>query len=76
MSLWFGDQLKSLIVDVSPENIYKADELGLFWRMQANATYKIKDAVCKLGKQSQERMTMFLAANMFGTDKLPLLVIG
>jgi hypothetical protein len=32
--------------------------------------------VCKLGKQSKDRMTIFVAANMSGTDKLPLCVIG
>ena len=59
-----------------PQNIYNGDELGLFWRLQANATYKIKDSFCKLGKQGKDRMTIFLAANMSGTDKLPILVIG
>ncbi len=32
--------------------------------------------MCKLGKQSKDRMTIFVAANMSGTDKLPLCVIG
>ena len=52
------------------------DELGLFWRMQANASYVLKDNVCKFGKQSKERMTIFLAANMTGCDKLTLAIIG
>jgi hypothetical protein len=44
--------------------------------VQANATYKIKDSGCKLGKQSKDRMNRLVAANMPWTDKLPLCVIG
>ena len=39
-------------------------------------TFLVKDAVCKFGKQSKERMTVFVAANMTGNNKLPLLIIG
>jgi hypothetical protein len=35
----------------------------------------IKDSTCRFGKQSKERMTIFVAANMIG-EKLPLLYIG
>ena len=76
VSKWFNEQLKEAISQIDPENIYNGDELGLFWRMQPNGTYSLKDSVCKIGKNSKERMTIFLAANMLGTDKLPILIIG
>ena len=76
ISLWFSGKLQNSIQDIDPDNIFNGDELGLLWRIQPSATYTIKDSVCKLGKQSKERMTIFLAANMSGTFKLPILVIG
>jgi hypothetical protein len=41
-----------------------------------NKTYAIKDGVCKFGKQSKERITLLVGANMNGSEKWPLLVIG
>ena len=73
---WFSTQLKEIIHLIDPVNIPNGDDLGLFWRVQASATYTVKDTVCKLGKQSKERMTIFVAANMDGTDKIPLVIIG
>ena len=63
---WYISQLKDHIHLVDPDNISNGDELGLFWRMQARSTYAIKDKICKYGKQSKERMTIYLAANMTG----------
>ena len=40
---WYDNQLKDHIHLVDPDNIYNGDELGLFWRMQANASYVLKD---------------------------------
>lgn len=73
---WFDSQLREHIHLIDPDNIYNGDELGLFWRMQPKATHVVKDAICKFGKQSKERMTIFVAANMTGNNKLPLLIIG
>jgi hypothetical protein len=72
---WLGNQLKDHIHLVNPININNGDELGLFWRMQPISSYVIKDSVCKFGKQSKDRMTIFESANMMG-DKLPLIIIG
>jgi hypothetical protein len=64
---WLGNQLRDHIHLVYPANIYNGDELGLFWRTQPKSTYNVKDSICKFGKQSKERMTVFVAANMSGT---------
>jgi hypothetical protein len=60
---------------IDHELIFNGDELGLFWKMLPTATYVIKDNMCKLGKQSKERFTVFLGANMTGSQKLPPAVI-
>ncbi|CAF0996516.1 unnamed protein product [Brachionus calyciflorus] len=40
-----------------------------------NNTYKLSDNVCKMGRFSKERITVFVWANML-RDKLPLLVLS
>jgi hypothetical protein len=59
-----------------PKNIYNADETGLFFRLPPNKTLSLKADPCNGGKNSKERITVLLACNADGTDKLPPLVIG
>ena len=44
--------------------------------MQPNKSYVLKGETCSGGKRSKERITVLPCANMSGTEKLPLLVIG
>lgn len=46
------------------------------WRQQPDGTYTFVSTVRKGKKISKERITVLVAANADGTDKLPLLVIG
>ena len=39
-------------------------------------TFEFKDVKCHGGKQSKDRLTALVCANMSGTDKLPMFVIG
>ncbi len=39
-------------------------------------SYMVRDSIFKYGKQSKDLMTVFVAANMTGSNKLPLLIIG
>ncbi|CAF0998479.1 unnamed protein product, partial [Brachionus calyciflorus] len=71
----WNTKLKELLFNIDPKDVYNGDELGLFWRLMPNKTFTVKDSVCKYGKQSKERVTVFVCANMIG-DKLPLIVIG
>ena len=68
-------KLKDLILNVDVKNIFNGDELGLFWRLLPNKSYVLKYNVCKMGKQSKERFTVFVCANMLG-EKLPMIIIG
>lgn len=36
----------------------------------------LKGETCQRGKVSKEQLTLLLAANMYGTKKLPILIIG
>jgi hypothetical protein len=60
----------------SPKDIFSADEVGLFYSMLPDKTYTFKGASCKGRKVNKERITVLICANLEGTEKLPLLVIG
>ncbi|XP_051162414.1 tigger transposable element-derived protein 4-like [Leptopilina boulardi] len=72
---WTKD-LPNLLREYDPEDIYNADETGLFFKCLPDKTFAFKEEKCHGGKQSKKRITVLHCANMTGTDKLPLLVIG
>ncbi|XP_042913841.2 tigger transposable element-derived protein 6-like, partial [Parasteatoda tepidariorum] len=59
-----------------PKNIFNADETGLFYQCLPDKTAIFKDEACRGGKQSKAHLTLLLAANEAGTEKLPPLMIG
>lgn len=64
------------ILDIyKPNDIFKADETG-FFKCLPDKTLAFKGDKCFGGKHSKERATVTVGANMTGTEKLPLLVIG
>lgn len=72
---WLED-LPKLTDGYSPTNIYNADETGLFYKCLPDRTLTLKNETCKGGKHSKERITVLLATDMTGQNKLPPLVIG
>jgi hypothetical protein len=73
---WTITKLPLLLKDYAAKDIFNADETGLFWRLLPNKTLCMKGETCTGGKLSKERVTVLVAANMDGSEKLPLLVIG
>ena len=57
------------------EDIFNADEFGLFYQCLPNKTLHLKSEKCSGGKNSKIRITGLAAANSMG-DKLPMFVIG
>ena len=57
------------------EDIYNADEFGIFHRCLTNKTFHLKSDKCSCGKHSKIRITGLAAVNAVG-DKLPMFVIG
>ena len=68
--------LSVILKEYKPEDIYNADETGLFYRLLPDRTLEFKNVDCHGGKQSKERITALVCANMSGTDKLPMFVLG
>ena len=70
------NKLPKLLEEYEPKDIFNADETGLFFKLLPDRTYTFKGDTCHGGKKSKERITLMIAANMDGTEKLPLLAIG
>lgn len=68
--------LSARLSTYEPCNIFNADETALFFKALPDKTITFKGDPCVGGKRSKERVTVLLAANMTGTERLPLLVIG
>lgn len=59
----------------NPENIFNADETGLFFRALPKKTLALKNEKCTSGKSSKEKLTVLFCASMTG-EKLDPLIIG
>lgn len=69
-------KLETLTENYEPHNIFNTDETGLFFKCLPDKTFTFKDEKCHGGKHSKERLTVLLAVNMDGSEKLKPLIIG
>ena len=72
---WEQTTLPTILSKYDLNQIYNADEFGLFYRAQPNKSIHLKDENCVGGKHSKLRLTGLTAANAVG-ENLPLFVIG
>ncbi|XP_033124697.1 tigger transposable element-derived protein 4-like [Anneissia japonica] len=73
---WTEGKLKDILNRYEASDIYNADETGLFWQMLPEKSLGFIGKEYHGGKQAKTRITVLVAANMDGSDKLPLFVIG
>lgn len=73
---WQCRIVRPLLEQFSPNDVFNLDETGLFWQLLPNKTMAFRGERCTSGKKSKERITLLAGANMSGSEKLPLLVIG
>lgn len=73
---WKTEILPELIKEYSPSDIFNADETGLFYNLQPDNTLCYQKEKCHGGKKSKLRITVLLAANSDGSEKLRPYVIG
>ena len=57
------------------ENIFNADEFGLFYQCLPNKTLHLKGGKCSGGKHSKVRLTGLANGNAYG-ERLQMFVIG
>ena len=67
-------KLVELLMQYRPEDVYNADETGLFFWMTPDQT--LATQAVKGKKKDKARITVLLCTNATGTDKLKPLVIG
>lgn len=68
--------LKIIENSLVPDQVYNADESGLFWRMLPEKTLVHTHAASALGRKISKKRIMFMPCNATGTHKLLLSVIG
>lgn len=73
---WMNSTLPGLIDEYEPHNIFNADETGLFYKCLPDKTFTFQKESFHGGKFSKQPLSVMCAANMDGSEKLPLLVIG
>ncbi|GFV98179.1 tigger transposable element-derived protein 6 [Trichonephila clavipes] len=69
------NSLSDLIKEYEPRNIFNTGETGLFFKRLQEKTFIFKKEKCHGGKHSKERLTILLAVNMDGSEKITPLVI-
>ena len=72
---WLETHLPELLAQFKPEDIYNADETGLFYKLQLDKSLNFEGEKCTGGKKAKERLTVLVCGSMAG-EKLPLLVTG
>ncbi|XP_026462657.1 tigger transposable element-derived protein 4-like, partial [Ctenocephalides felis] len=73
---WLTSVWPNLREQFSDGDIFNADETGLFYKLMPERTLKFKGENCSGGKLTKDRITLVVAANMSGTEKKKLLIIG
>ncbi|KAK8741173.1 hypothetical protein OTU49_002534, partial [Cherax quadricarinatus] len=73
------DKFSKIISDenLSPEQIYNADEIALYWHYVPRKALTMADERAPTGfKDARHRLTILMCANAAGTHKMKLAVIG
>ena len=73
---WKTSSLPVILKQYSPKDVYNMDETAIFFRLTPDKTLTFKEDPCHGGKKSKERITAAVCANMDGSDKMELLIIG
>ena len=68
-------RLQFVVANYKPQDIFNADETGLFWRALPNKTLAVSAPDCHGTKNSKERLTVLFCVSFAG-EKLKPLVIG
>jgi hypothetical protein len=73
---WINNILPQLLETYSPENVYSADETGIYYRALPDGTLTFKTDKIAGSKKAKDRVAVLVCANMDGSDKQKLMVIG
>jgi len=66
--------IKQLISSYEPQNIFIADETGLFYNILPNKTLSFKNEICTTGKLAKERLMVMLCVYLIDEFEKPLII--
>lgn len=75
----YKERFKHVIqeMDLTPDQVYNADESGLFWRLLPKKTFVHREEASAPGRKlAKDRVTFMPCSNASGTHKMTMLVIG
>ncbi|XP_043838999.1 tigger transposable element-derived protein 6 [Dromiciops gliroides] len=73
---WHAGEIIKLIADYSPDDIFNADETGMFFQLLPQHTLAAKGDHCRGGKKARQRLTALFCCNASGTEKMRPLIVG
>ena len=73
---WKETELKKIFDDYPAENVFNADETGVFWRLFPERTFCLPGKSRHDGQKSKEHVTVMICVSSHGSEKRPLLIIG
>lgn len=72
---WQNGQLRHILMDNAPHDIFNMDEFALFFKLLPDRTLAFKGEMCTDCKHAKGRISVAFGVNILGTEKLRLLVI-
>lgn len=76
VSTWLRETIPTLLRDKQPKDIFSAGEVALFYNLLPDRSLAVKGEDGHRWTWVKERITVLVAVNMDGSEKLPLFVIG
>ena len=73
---WKRDKLNGILQRYRPSEIYNVDETGLLWKLLPDNSLGFARKTYHGTKQPKTGITVLVGANIYGSDKLLLFVIG
>lgn len=73
---WTENTLPDILSQYDPNDVFNCDETGLFYKCLPSKTLALKSDKWAGGKIAKDRITVHICANVTGSEKIPLLVIG
>lgn len=75
-SQWMDETIPQILDKFDPDDIFNADETGLYYRATPDGSLTYKYESLSGSKKALDRVTVLCCANMSGSEKKKLVVIG
>lgn len=71
---WQNVPLKEHVAAYDPNAVFNADKTALFFKELSDKIIAFRGDPCTCGERSKEQVTVLFAANMTGTECLPIVI--